>query len=307
MYQIGEVIKRTRESLGLTQEALCDGICSVETLSRIENGRNVPSRSNFQALMERMGKCGERYLPFLRSDDMELLEELQNIERIYGKRKYEKVDTLLDLFEKKVDMKESVNRQLVMRMRALNDCRMGRISQREKRERLIQALRCTMPDFDVCQIPFTMFSRCEIRILCNIGVSYAEEGNLQKAIEILRKAEQYFRLVNIDRTERSANELTFLSNLSQTLGRAGETEEALEMGEKGIELCLGTGEGLLLALFLYNAGFEMEILGDNKEACKEKMLQAYYLAELYENEEQMTHIAAHWKKQYGTDITQAPL
>lgn len=131
MYQIGEVIKRTRESLGLTQEALCDGICSVETLSRIENGRHVPGRSNFQALMERMGKCGERYLPFLRSDDMELLEEWQNIERSYGKRKYEKVDTLLDLFEKKVDMKESVNRQLVMRMRALNDCHMGRISQRE--------------------------------------------------------------------------------------------------------------------------------------------------------------------------------
>lgn len=64
IYAVGEVIRRTRESLGMTQEELCDGICDVVTLSRIENGRNTPSRANFEALMERMGKMGRNTCRF---------------------------------------------------------------------------------------------------------------------------------------------------------------------------------------------------------------------------------------------------
>lgn len=56
-YLIGQVIKRTRESLGLTQQELCEGICGLETISRIETGKQIPNRANFQALMERMGNA----------------------------------------------------------------------------------------------------------------------------------------------------------------------------------------------------------------------------------------------------------
>ena len=37
-YRAGEVIKLNRIALNMTQEQLCEGICSVKTLSRIENG-----------------------------------------------------------------------------------------------------------------------------------------------------------------------------------------------------------------------------------------------------------------------------
>ena len=81
IYAVGEVIRRTRESLGMTQEELCEGICDVVTLSRIENGRNTPSRANFELLMERMGRSGKKYLPFIRSGDIRdhLLRENWNV------------------------------------------------------------------------------------------------------------------------------------------------------------------------------------------------------------------------------------
>ena len=302
MYQIGEVIKRTRQSLGMTQETLSDGICSVETLSRIENGKHVPSRSNFQALMERMGKCGERYLPFIRSDDMELLEEWRDIERTYLKRKYQEVEVMLDMFEHRIDVKNPINFQQIIRMRAINDYERGKINEREKRKKLFDALRCTMPNCKERDFAFNTLSRCEIRILCNIGASYAEEGDLEQAIVLFRKLEQYFSNTVIDRTERNISEIMLISNLSQTLGRNGDTKEALEMGERGIERCLQAGEGTVLALFLYNVGFEMELLQMEEEYCKERLLQAYYIAELNENKKQMDHIAKHWKKQYGYPI-----
>nr|WP_297873834.1 helix-turn-helix transcriptional regulator [uncultured Blautia sp.] len=75
LYYIGEVIKRTRESLGMTQEELSEGICTTETLSRIETGKRTPNRANFKALMERMGRCGEKYFPHIRVESYKKMEQ----------------------------------------------------------------------------------------------------------------------------------------------------------------------------------------------------------------------------------------
>ena len=48
---IGEAIRQRRLALGLTQEELCEGLCEPATLSRIENGRQAPSRSRANALL----------------------------------------------------------------------------------------------------------------------------------------------------------------------------------------------------------------------------------------------------------------
>lgn len=50
IFQFGFMIKHRREELGYTQEDLADGICSVPTLSRIENGERMPTREHFEML-----------------------------------------------------------------------------------------------------------------------------------------------------------------------------------------------------------------------------------------------------------------
>ena len=51
VYFLGEYIKKQREKLGLTQEQVCEGICEQVTLSRLENGRQTPSRTRVNALL----------------------------------------------------------------------------------------------------------------------------------------------------------------------------------------------------------------------------------------------------------------
>lgn len=51
---IGELIKKKRKSLGLTQAKTCEGICEPETFSRIENNKQTPSRSMLNALLQRL-------------------------------------------------------------------------------------------------------------------------------------------------------------------------------------------------------------------------------------------------------------
>lgn len=41
-YRIGEIIREQRNRRNISQEELCFGICSVTTLSRIENGNQKP-------------------------------------------------------------------------------------------------------------------------------------------------------------------------------------------------------------------------------------------------------------------------
>ena len=50
----GKIIIDRRRELDMKQEDLCRGICSRQTLSRIENGRHKPSRFIAEALLTRL-------------------------------------------------------------------------------------------------------------------------------------------------------------------------------------------------------------------------------------------------------------
>lgn len=58
---LGEVVREARKRCGLTQEELAFGICSVSTLSKIENGIRIPRNRTFEALMERMGETYDHF------------------------------------------------------------------------------------------------------------------------------------------------------------------------------------------------------------------------------------------------------
>ena len=61
IWAINKIIKESRLKLGLTQEKFSEGICSVETLNRIENGAYGVSPSTFHSLMKRAGEGYEVY------------------------------------------------------------------------------------------------------------------------------------------------------------------------------------------------------------------------------------------------------
>lgn len=226
IYQVGEVIRRTRESMGITQEKLSDGICSVENLSRIETGKVRPNRNTFEKLMERLGKSGEKYLPFVHGEDMETHILRGKISNLIGNCRYEEVEDLLDTLEEKLDMNDSVNKQYILRVKTLANYRLKKITGKEARENLERALRYTLPEYKDGILPNRILTRIEIFTYCNIAVSYAEEENLEKAILMLRQIEKYFQKEKIDSQERAISEVMALSNLAKCLGRQGNYIEA---------------------------------------------------------------------------------
>ena len=61
-FKLGTYIKKHREELRISQEELCEGFCSVSSLSRIENNQQDPSRNLTKNLLERLGLPKDRFL-----------------------------------------------------------------------------------------------------------------------------------------------------------------------------------------------------------------------------------------------------
>ena len=59
VFPIGEVLKIRRTMFGMTQEQLCDGICSVKSLRRAEQGKTDIQREVREKLLNRLGLSGQ--------------------------------------------------------------------------------------------------------------------------------------------------------------------------------------------------------------------------------------------------------
>ncbi|QUH18584.1 helix-turn-helix domain-containing protein [Alkaliphilus sp. B6464] len=71
----GLLIKSNREKLGLKQEYLCKGICSISYLSKIEKGNIVPSEDITRMLFKRLGVNFNNDIEFVRNGKR-LFEEI---------------------------------------------------------------------------------------------------------------------------------------------------------------------------------------------------------------------------------------
>lgn len=303
VYQINENIKFTRESLGMTQEELCDGVCSTETLSRIETGKHTPNRTTYKKLMEKMGKNGEKYLSFICSEDIHVhleKEKIDNLMKIYN---YEELDQILPEFEKKLNTNNIVNKQYILKLHAMTDYRLHRIDIIEQQKQLITALRCTIPSYQEGTVPQKLFTREEIVLLCNIAVTYYENNDFDTALSMLFKLENYFQTTHIDLKERAATEILLLSNLSQCLGRHGDIKKAQKIIERAIKLSFNGNVCGALAHLFYNFAFGNELLKEDSTLCKEQLIQSYYIAETCKDSSRMEHTKKHIKNIYGKDFT----
>lgn len=303
VYLVGQVIKRTRESLGMTQEELSDGICSVETLSRIENGKRAPNRANFEALMERMGKCGKKYIPYVHHRDMEVHRMLEKLTRYNLQNQYDKMEQTLDEMGSCLNLSDPVNRQLILMYQAMLDRNLERIEAAEYRRRIIEALNCTVPTYkDDGILPKGIFTRTEMKLFIAIAVSYILENNLDMAIFILEQLMEYHELTKIDIEEKVRVESSILNNLARCYGRKEEFERSKAIGITNMNQCIKFMRMTNLPSTMYGIAYSMEHLNEDPDTCKELFIQAYYAAEQTDNKYLMNHIKVHIQKSYGEDV-----
>lgn len=263
---LGEYIKQRRLDLGLTQEQLCDGICEPMTLSRLENGKQTPSRNRINALLQRLGLPDDRYFALLSKNELEMEALQKEIVACNANHRVEEGFETLKKFEQIADHDDQIAQQFILRSKVL----LGRLDQRytpqEQIDLLMQAIRLTVPRFNLDEIERFFYSTDEIKIINQIGIAYSDDGQNKKAADIYYQLLKYVRK-HFEETITSVGILPMVYfNYARVLDLCGRYEDSAECAEEGRKACLKYGHYQYLPHCLEIQAECAHFMGDDKKA-----------------------------------------
>ena len=298
---LGEYIKQRRLDLGLTQEQLCEGICEPMTLSRLENGKQTPSRNRINALLQRLGLPDDRYFALLSKNELET-EALQK--EIVACNVTEKVSEgfeKLAQFEKLTDPDDPIAQQFILRSREVLGCLDRRYTPQERIDLLMQAIRLTVPRFELDQIEQFLYSRDELKIINQIGIAYSDEGQHEKAAEIYAQLLRYMRK-HFQETITSIGVLPMiLYNYARVLDLCGRYKEGAELAQECRKACIQYGHYRFLPSCLEIEAECRHFMGDDKNS-RELYHQSYYLCKVIDYQVGLKIIKKEAKEYLGIEL-----
>lgn len=283
---LGEAIKKRRLELGLTQEQLCEGICEPITVSRLENGKQTPSRNRINAMLERLDLPADRYYALLSKNELDI-DALQRKIASYNIR-FEKASADEKLQVRKlalnahreleaiIDDDDTLSKQLILRSRVLLGTESGDYNFREKINMLMNAVRMTVPRFDLDNIGRGLYTTDEIKIINQIAQVYSMADEHIEALGIWNQLYKYIQkhFHNIPLTRAHLNMVAF--NYARELSVVKQYQKAIEIAEEGQKVCLDYGHYLSLpGLLTIQAECHYSLGNDDKS--RDLYSQAYYL------------------------------
>lgn len=279
IYNIGMFIKFCREDIGVTQDELASGICSVQTLSRIERGIQAPQDSTLIQIIQRLGMSGGEIILMANEKQLTFSRLKFDIRQAYIQENYEEAKKILRDNRDQISKLSPFDRQTFETIDILLKIRDKEYGESEALERLEAALKLTYPKYTKDILP-SLFTYEEILLLNNIAIRYANLGNLKTAIDMLYHIKDFYDKRVCDIEEALRTEPMVLYNLSKYLGLSEKYTESIRVCEEGIKLAAETGRCSCLPQTYYNlsCGLYYRNRPGDMEASLEYMKLAYYSA-----------------------------
>ena len=250
---LGEVVLQRREQLGLSQQMVCEGLCTVMTLSRFEKGLQTPSRDCVVAILQRLGLPDNRYYAQLTKKETQLIilrKEVRaccsRFEQSTGEeRQQARVKALEKLGELEHCIKKDdrINRQFILGIQAT----LGADPSKTRLDLQMEAIYLTSPRFDLNNLSNCLYSTSEMGIINKIAVSYSHNGQHRKSIDIY---DQLLKIIQKRMPNHSCLPL-MAHNYAQILRLENRLEESLDISELGLQVCIQKGHYYLVPRFLH--------------------------------------------------------
>lgn len=276
-YIIGSIIKEYRIRLEISQEDLAYGLCAVSTLSRVENGAQIPGRKLAEAFFSRMGiNPPSNAIPMSRADfkrenlEYEIIDKTSNGDF--------QITALLEEYKKSKKELDKLETQFYSFFKSLSEDVLKHNCKKALKE-FETALKLTMPNYELGKIPNTkMLTKIEIFILNNIARNLYFYENKEEGLSLMEFLHSYFEDGIISEEEKAKNYPVILLNLENWYGQNEEYEKALELSEKGIDICIRYGKLTQFPYQLFNKGCSLINLKKINEG-KEYLNQAFTIME----------------------------
>lgn len=284
---LGEYIKQERRKQGITQEQLCSGICEPITISRMENGKQMPSYSRIRVLLQRLGLPDERFYALLSKHELEIktLEDEIRADVIRFERAspedrpriqaagLQKLEEL----EKLSEPDDRIIHQYIIGKRVTLGKPDGPYCPEERLELLMEALRLTVPNLDLEELNLGLYSMEETTLLNQIAITYSQIGQPKKSVDIYRQLLKYVQKHYSYGMSRYAGKFTLVAcNYTHELFKVGRYDDALEVAELGRKACVEYAHYQFLPIILHLMG-ECYFCQGDVNRCKEYYRDAYCL------------------------------
>lgn len=297
---LGEAIKRRRLEMGLTQEQLSEGICEPITISRLENGKQTPSRNRINALLARLGLPTDRYYALLSKKELDVEELCSQIatcniqflnaleaDRPYirdkGLQMHKKLETL-------IQKDDILIRQLIIRSQVIIGTENGPYTYAEQSQKLMEAIRLTSPSFNIEEIGMGLYTIDEIKIINQLALIHVHAGEHMDAIEILSQLYKYIwrHFHNIPQVKAYLGIIA--CNYANELYAIGQHKKALAIAEEGRNICINYGGHQALPELVAVEAKCYHFLEEDDEKSLNLFYQAYYLLKAFGNNKNLENL-----------------
>ena len=307
---IGEYIRSQRKKQGMTQEALCDGICDISTLSRLERGKQTPNWNKVSALLHRLGLPEDRVFVLVSKHDLEIQAlkrdirtgevEFEKAERADRPPIREQVMAQLKRLEEIIEENDVINRQYILSTEETLGAPDGPYPPFQRRRMLEKAIRMTVPGFRLDRAERFRYCLEEMTILNKLARTFSLEGKREEAINL------YSRLLqNMEENSRELEDYPgkfclVAHNYAINLALAGQYKEALELAQRGQRTGVQYGDYLFLPGFLAIQAECQFFLGD-REKSAELYIRAAYLCDITGEKNVLNTLRKEMKERLGLE------
>ena len=144
IFSMKDVLRIRREMLGLTQEQLCEGICSVKSLRRAEKGQTDMQRETLKKLLNRLGLSGQMQWSRLITSDREVIRMAEELADYINDRKFSVASKQLESLKSRIDLDIPQNKQYFLEKQALLAFEQGKVKKEDFVKMEKEALECTL-------------------------------------------------------------------------------------------------------------------------------------------------------------------
>lgn len=291
---VGQYLSTERKKVNYTQEKISDGICSVESYSRIENGRK-PTRNNYKALTEKIGTENRYYIELVNTGNIDALLLRREISYELFMEKNERLPELLEELKTVLGEKEvAKNRQYLEFVQVSIEENTGRKTWNQCCDMFRNILSYTMNEKEIGKKRH-VYTMLEINLIDYISVCMAKDGKSEEAMHLIKAF-----LDDMDYMKTEKYYETFLAKLNYARWKSdrGNFDEAECIYREGIEQRIRRNKTELLDEYIgeyaYNKYLKNNI--NEKQDVKRYLLYALVLSRIYGTQRVYKTILQFFKK-----------
>lgn len=264
IFSMKDVLRTRREMFGLTQEQLCEGICSVKSLRRAEKGQTDMQRETLKKLLNRLGLSGQMQWSRLITSDREVIRMAEELADYINDRKFSVASKQLESLKSRIDLDIPQNKQYFLEKQALLEFEQGKVTREEFVKMEKEVLECTLRAENLYRKENVYLTEQEITCIRNSwrGMEGKEKREL---IDLIFRLYDNYALNNGLSQAISMYEFIAESAVNE-LGNNGEHVRAEEIDRKSIKASLSCRRVWDIHYKIYDILWnEKEIQKKNKE------------------------------------------